>query len=166
MTLQNDPGRCACNDFRHLYSFHYAAAVLCDSRNLCRYVEGHSHFSPRFPSPNSALQAQKSTMSAPVASPQQESPLLAAGLVKNSLTGRLIKIDGGTYHNLLEKGFTLDRESGAMLPPPSSPDLMGQDVVSPALTGSRRPSRQSTRRRGPAGTPMQGSGNSSMTSPY
>lgn len=103
-------------------------------------------------------------MSAPVNTPTQDSPLLADGFVKNSLTGRLIKVHGGTYQSLVEKGFTLDRESGAMLPPSQSPDMLGHDTLAAEHSNARRkPSRQSTRRRsGVHGVPVRGSGNSSV----
>lgn len=137
------------------------------SQRQCRQVEAHSHFSPRHPRTGPELHAQNSAVSAPVNTPTQDSPLLADGFVKNSLTGRLIKVHGGTYQSLVAKGFTLDRQSGSMLPPPQSPETRVHDVLTADHSSARRrPSRQSSRRRGINGTPVRGSGNSSITSPY
>lgn len=106
---------------------------------------------------------QHPSASAPVMSPGNESPLLAAGLVLNSATGRMIKIGGGTYQSLLDKGFSLDREAGAMIPPARSPDVFESDQRTPNLVS---PYQRQTRRSGAGFSPMHGSTNSSATSPY
>lgn len=131
---------------------------------LCRFPEAHSHFSPKGgPITPREYAEQHPSVSAPVISPGSDSPLLAAGLVLNSATGRMIKIGGGTYQSLLEKGFSMDREAGAMIPPSRSPDMFAGDNSTP-----NRPSpyQRHTRRSGTGRSPIHGSSNSSATSPY
>lgn len=130
----------------------------------CRFPEAHSRSTPKDgPCTPREFVEQHPSASAPVISPGNDSPLLAAGLVLNSATGRMIKIGGGTYQSLLEKGFSMDREAGAMIPPSRSPDLFAADQSTP---GRHSPYQRHTRRNGTGRSPMHGSTNSSATSPY